>query len=35
MRRAIADNKHRVYRDRAPITALEEFLERVARKPTR
>jgi protein O-GlcNAc transferase len=31
MRRAIADNKHRVYRDRAPIEALEDFLDRVAR----
>jgi protein O-GlcNAc transferase len=35
MRQAMRANKHRVYRDRAPIAALEEFLERVARKPTR
>jgi predicted O-linked N-acetylglucosamine transferase (SPINDLY family) len=31
VRRKIAANKHRVYRDRAPVTALEEFFDRVAR----
>jgi predicted O-linked N-acetylglucosamine transferase (SPINDLY family) len=31
VRRRMADNKHRVYRDRACISALEEFLCRVAR----
>ena len=32
--RRIAENKQRVYRDRACITALEDFLDRVARQPT-
>ena len=31
--RKIAANKRRVYRDRACIAALEDFLERVAREP--
>jgi predicted O-linked N-acetylglucosamine transferase (SPINDLY family) len=29
--RQVAENKHKVYRDRACITALDDFLERVAR----
>jgi predicted O-linked N-acetylglucosamine transferase (SPINDLY family) len=29
----IADNKHKVYRDRACIAALEDFLERAVREP--
>jgi protein O-GlcNAc transferase len=31
MQRRMADNRDRVYRDRAPVAALEEFLDRVAR----
>lgn len=31
--RRIADAKHRLYRDRACISALEEFLGRAARRP--
>jgi protein O-GlcNAc transferase len=31
LKRQISENKHRVYRDRACISALEEFLCRVAR----
>lgn len=34
MRARIASNKHRLYRDRAPVTALEDFLERAVRNPT-
>jgi protein O-GlcNAc transferase len=30
--RRIADRKHRLYRDRACISALEEFLDRAARQ---
>lgn len=33
LRRRIAENKHRVYRDRECIVALEEFLERATRSP--
>jgi len=29
--RKIADNRHRLYRDRTPIAALEDFLERAVR----
>ncbi len=32
-RRRVAENKHKVYRDRAPITALEELIERAVRNP--
>jgi protein O-GlcNAc transferase len=32
--RRIADNKHKVYRDRSCIAALEDFLDRAARRPT-
>jgi predicted O-linked N-acetylglucosamine transferase (SPINDLY family) len=32
LRRKIASNKHRLYRDRECIEALEEFLDRTARK---
>ena len=32
--RRIADNKHRVYRDRACVAALEELLERAVRQGT-
>ena len=32
MSRQIASNKHRLYRDRECIEALEEFLDRTARK---
>ena len=39
MRRALkhrmAQNKHKVYRDRACVTALEDFIERAVREPTR
>jgi len=35
VRRKIADSKHRSYRDRICITALEDFLHRAARRPTR
>jgi predicted O-linked N-acetylglucosamine transferase (SPINDLY family) len=31
LRRKIACNKHRLYRDRAPVAALEDFLERAVR----
>jgi predicted O-linked N-acetylglucosamine transferase (SPINDLY family) len=31
LRRRIAENKHKVYRDRATVTALEEFLEHAVR----
>jgi protein O-GlcNAc transferase len=31
--RRMADNKHKVYRDRACIAALEDFLDRAARRP--
>lgn len=33
LRRRIADNKHKVYRDRTTVTALEEFLEGAVRGP--
>ncbi|MFO1061425.1 MAG: hypothetical protein U1E53_31205 [Dongiaceae bacterium] len=33
LRRRMAEGKHRVYRDRTAIAALEDFLERVARPP--
>ena len=33
--RAIADNKHKLYRDRACITALADLLERAVRQPAR
>lgn len=33
LRGRIADNKHKVYRDRTTVTALEEFLERAVRGP--
>jgi predicted O-linked N-acetylglucosamine transferase (SPINDLY family) len=32
--RRVADNKHKVYRDRACVTALEDFLERAVRQPS-
>ena len=31
--RRMADNKHKVYRDRACVSALEDFLDRAARRP--
>src|SRR5690606_37348769 len=31
LRRRMAENKHKVYRDRTTVTALEEFLERAVR----
>lgn len=34
MREKIARNKHRLYRDRAPVTALEDFLEKAVRRAT-
>ncbi len=33
IRRRIAANKHQAYRDRAPIAALDDFLDRAARAP--
>jgi predicted O-linked N-acetylglucosamine transferase (SPINDLY family) len=35
VRERMAKNKHRVYRDRACVSALGEFLKRVVREPTR
>jgi predicted O-linked N-acetylglucosamine transferase (SPINDLY family) len=33
LKRRVATDKHRLYRDRACIAALEDFLDRVARQP--
>jgi hypothetical protein len=33
MKRRVAQNKQRLYRDRACIAALQDFLDRAARRP--